>query len=245
MDRPRAKLIAPLATALVALATLAGCDASENADLENGRQLFTENCATCHYLNEAGGGNDIGPDLDASFAAARASGMDQDTIEGVVESQIENPRQVDEGDPTYMPPNLVEGDDARDVAAYVASVAGIPGIEPPVAPGGPGGQVFTNNGCGACHVLAASESTGNVGPDLDDNLANADAAYIEESIVAPDEVLAQGFPAGIMPNDYEQTIPAEDLQLLVKYLDQCSGEVETAASGGEPSGPAFCFNKDE
>ena len=58
--------------------------------------------------------------------------MDQDTIEGVVQSQIENPRPASPEDvEVYMPANLVEGEDAEDVAAYVASVAGVPGIEPP------------------------------------------------------------------------------------------------------------------
>ena len=61
--------------------------------------------------------------------------MDQDTIEGVVQSQIENPRTISEDNPnydwTFMPADLVTGKDAEDVAAYVASVAGVPGIEPP------------------------------------------------------------------------------------------------------------------
>ena len=53
--------------------------------------------------------------------------MDQDTIEGVVQSQIENPRPASPEDvEVFMPANLVEGEDAEDVAAYVASVAGVP-----------------------------------------------------------------------------------------------------------------------
>ena len=57
-----------------------------------------------------------------------------------------------------MPKELVKGQDADDVAAYVGSVAGIPGIAPPTVPGGPGAQVFANNGCGGCHTLAAANS---------------------------------------------------------------------------------------
>jgi len=245
VSRPRIKAIIPIAAGAFALAALTGCDANENADVANGRQLFIENCGTCHYLKEAGSSADVGPDLDAAFAAARDSGMDQDTIEGVVEAQIESPRETDESDPSYMPPGLVEGDDARDVAAYVASVAGVPGIEPPTAPGGPGGQVFANNGCGACHTLAAAESTGNVGPNLDDELPSQDEAMIREDIVDPNAEIAQGFSAGIMPEDYEQSIEPKDLDLLVKFLATCAGQVTEASGGGEPQGPAFCFNKDE
>lgn len=244
MNRPRIKAIGAILAAATAVAVLSGCDANENADLDNGRQLFTEKCGVCHQLAEAGGGTNVGPDLDAAFAAARDSGMDQDTIEGVVEAQIENPRVVNESDPSYMPPGIVEGDDARDVAAYVASVAGVPGIAPPVAPGGPGGQVFANNGCGACHTLAAAESTGNVGPNLDDSIEGDPPEHVRTDITDPDAVIAQGFEAGIMPNDYEASIPAKDLDLLVKFLSTCAGQITEASGGGEAQGPAFCFNKE-
>ena len=132
---------------------MAGCDASEDADLDRGRALFLPKCGTCHTLAQAGSGADIGPDLDASFAQARADGMDNDTIEGVVQQQIANPRAVEEGVPNYtrifMPADLVTGQDAEDVAAYVASVAGVPGAKPPELPPD---QLFTER-CGSCHAL--------------------------------------------------------------------------------------------
>jgi cytochrome c2 len=79
----------------------AGCDTQEEADLDRGRDLFVNGCGTCHALDEARAGATIGPDLDSAFAQARADGMDQDTIEGVVEKQISNPRPVDEGDADF------------------------------------------------------------------------------------------------------------------------------------------------
>jgi mono/diheme cytochrome c family protein len=245
VNRPRIKAIGSIVAAAAAVAVLAGCDASENADVENGRQLFIEKCGTCHQLAEAGGGTNVGPDLDAAFADARAQGMDQDTIEGVVESQIANPRVVNESDPSYMPAEIVTGDEARDVAAYVASVAGVPGIAPPTAPGGEGGQVYANYGCGSCHTMAAAESTGNVGPNLDDNLPGQSPADIETSVVDPDAEIVQGFSAGIMPDDYEAVMDPQELDLLVEFLSTCAGQVTLPEGGGEPEGPAFCFNKDE
>ena len=86
-----------------------GCDLQEDADTERGEQLFTQKCGSCHALTAAGTNADVGPNLDLAFEAARASGMDQDTIEGVVESQIENPRPASPEDvEVYMPANLVE-----------------------------------------------------------------------------------------------------------------------------------------
>jgi cytochrome c2 len=228
--RSRKPILALLAAAAI-LAVATGCDAQEDADHENGRALFTDKCGTCHALDEAATASDVGPDLDAAFANARASGMDEDTIEAVVQSQIANPREADpEATNVYMPADLVTGQDAEDVAAYVADVAGVPGIEPPEAPGGPGGQVFANNGCGSCHTLAAAESTGTVGPDLDEVIAGQDAKMVEESIVDPDAEPSQGFPSGVMPQDYEEQIPEDDLELLVDFL------LENAGKGGGSGG---------
>ena len=227
MKSRRPKLFLVLCGAALAASVGAGCDAQEDADRANGRALFAEQCGTCHSLDEAATTSDIGPDLDAAFADARSVGMDQDTIEGVVQSQIANPREVDpELTNQYMPANLVEGQDAEDVAAYVASVAGVPGIEPPEAPGGPGGQVFANNGCGSCHTFAAAESSGTLGPNLDEVIPGQSPEMVEESIVDPEAKPSQGFPAGVMPQDYEAQIPPEDLKLLVEFL------IDNAGQGG-------------
>jgi mono/diheme cytochrome c family protein len=225
---------ATIATA--ALAGLTGCDLQENADLDKGEQLFTQKCGTCHTLTGAGTSATVGPNLDAAFAGARASGMDQDTIEGVVESQIENPRPAnpDQTD-IYMPANLFEGDDLRDVAAYVASVAGVPGIKPPefVAP-----EFFATN-CGGCHTLAQAGTTGTVGPNLDQVLQGQTPAEISESITQPDAKIESGFPAGVMPQNYGTTLTPEDLQALVMFLTQAvggGGGGGAGAGGGAAAG---------
>jgi mono/diheme cytochrome c family protein len=206
--------------AIAALAALTGCDLQENADLDRGEQLFTQKCGSCHALTGAGTNADVGPDLDAAFKADRLDGMDQDTIEGVVESQIENPRPASPDDvEVYMPPNLVEGDDLRDVAAYVASVAGLPGIKPPefVAP-----EFFATN-CGGCHTLAEAGTTGNIGPNLDEVLPGQAPAQVSTSITDPSAAIAAGFPDGVMPQNYGDTLTPQQLQQLVQYLLQSAG----------------------
>jgi mono/diheme cytochrome c family protein len=84
-----------------------------------------------------------------------------------------------------MPPNLLRGQDASDVAIYIAKCAGNPscGITatraaPPPAAGGAGSgsktaarpngkQIFASAGCASCHTLKDAGATGTVGPNLD------------------------------------------------------------------------------
>jgi mono/diheme cytochrome c family protein len=113
--RPLLALLAAVAAAAVA----AGCGREHNADLVNGKELFVQKCASCHALNRANANGVVGPDLDESFDAAREDGMNEETIQGVVQRQIANVRRN-----SQMPANLVTGADAEDVAAYVAAVAG-------------------------------------------------------------------------------------------------------------------------
>jgi mono/diheme cytochrome c family protein len=183
--------------------------------------LFVTECGICHELGEAATAPGVGPSLDASFAAARESGMDQDTIEGVVQLQIDNPTEVHPDDPnyerTFMPADIVTGRDAEDVAAYVASVAGVPGIEPP--PLGEPPELFAEK-CGGCHALSAANSTGTVGPNLDDALPGQKAEQIAESIRDPEaQISSSPFPpGGVMPVFDENQIPESNLQALVEYL---------------------------
>ena len=218
------------AAAIAAAALVAGCDATEDANVDRGRALFQQKCGTCHALAQAGTSANIGPDLDAAFAQARADGMDNDTIEGVVQTQIESPRYerkaAQDFDRVYMPAEIVTGQDAEDVATYVGSVAGVPGAKPP--PLGTPDQVFAEK-CGHCHGLEAGTGSG-VGPNLGDDLVGKDAAYVKQSIIDPNAVIAQGYPSGVMPQDFEQQIPGKDLDALVQYiLDQVN---QGAAKGG-------------
>jgi mono/diheme cytochrome c family protein len=215
---------AALGLILAGTAVAAGCDAQEDANLDRGRELFIQKCGTCHTLAEAATTAEIGPNLDQAFFAARDEGMDQDTIEGVVQSQIENPRPAPADQPDiYMPADLVTGSDLENVAAYVGSVAGVPGIEPPVAPGGEGGQVFANNGCGSCHTLEAAGASGTAGPVLDEVIPGQSTKDIEQSITDPGAELVPGFD-NIMPANYGSLIPPDDLELLVEFLSNCAGD---------------------
>jgi mono/diheme cytochrome c family protein len=215
-----------LSAALAAVAFSASGCGTTTGDVERGRVLFTQNCGTCHKLAQAGTTAQIGPDLDKAFAAARAAGETNDTIEGVVKAQVENPRPSNADPAVSMPSELVDGQDLDDVAAYVGLYAGVPGAAPPKAPGGPGAQVFASNGCGGCHTLAAAQSGGTTGPNLDEVLPGQSLAMIEESIVDPNAHIAKGYPANVMPPNFGSLISPTELEQLVKYL------ADSTAKGG-------------
>jgi len=88
-----------------------------HADTVHGKQLFVERCGACHTLARAGTRGVVGPNLDAAFQTSLSEGFGRDTVEGVVHEQILYPN-------SRMPARIVTGDDAKDVAAYVASAAG-------------------------------------------------------------------------------------------------------------------------
>jgi mono/diheme cytochrome c family protein len=215
-------LVAALVVAAAAL-SLAACGRDE-ADLSNGKALFTERCGSCHILGRAGTQGRTGPDLDAAFRSALAGGMDRETVEGVVHKQILNPRKN-----SAMPPELVKGDDARDVAAYVGFAAARTGedqgalAQAGLAGATTGEQIFTAAGCAACHTLAKANATGNIGPSLDELAAAAGEQggspedYVSESLTDPDAVVADGFQAGVMPS-YEGRLTEKQLQALARYL---------------------------
>jgi mono/diheme cytochrome c family protein len=169
-------------------------------------------------MAEAGTTAQIGPDLDDAFAAARAAGEGGDTVEGIVKAQVEFPRPSNSNSAVSMPADVVTGQDLEDVAAYVGLFAGVPGAVPPKVRGGPGAQVFTNNGCGGCHTLAAAGSGGVTGPNLDEVLPGQSAAMIEASIVDPNAKIAKGYPPNVMPANFSTTITSKEIEQLVQYL---------------------------
>ena len=100
--------------------------------------------------------------------------------------------------------------------------------------GGGGGQAETDGKtlftdaaeppCASCHTLADAGATGTTGPNLDEVLPDMSDAEIEQSITDPDAKIAEGFQPGIMPPNYGETLSAEQMDALVKYLKEVAGQ---------------------
>ncbi len=90
-----------------------------------------------------------------------------------------------------------------------------------------GKEVFDANGCASCHTLAAAGAGGQVGPDLDKQLADdAQRAgkplpeFTRESIVDPNAYIAKGYSKGIMPEVFGDQLSKQEISDLVAFVDQ-------------------------
>jgi cbb3-type cytochrome c oxidase subunit III len=214
---------------------VAGCgyggvaSAGQRPDTQSGQQLFTANCAACHTLAAAGTTGTIGPNLDNAFAASVADGYPQSSIENVVLDQIRlgsgpiaTYTTVKNGKgltpQTQMPANIVKGQDAINVAAYVASVAGQGGYTTSggfASLGTNGEAIFKGAGCAGCHTLAAAGANGTIGPNLDQLASKLTVPIIVRQVTTP--------PPGIMPAFKSKLSPAQ-IQAVAQYVAASAGK---------------------
>jgi cytochrome c oxidase subunit 2 len=126
-----------------------------------------------------------------------------------------------------MPANLVKGQDAEDVAAYVASVAGKETTATTTTTGGSGKELFSSLGCQSCHTLDGTRATGPTFKGLfgkKEKLANGltvtvDEAYLLESILDPDKQVVQGYQPGVMTAVIKKDqISKADAKKLAAYI---------------------------
>jgi cbb3-type cytochrome c oxidase subunit III len=193
-------------------------------DVSHGKQVFTQNCASCHTLQAAGAAGTIGPNLDNAFSADRQQSFKNSTIQQIVADQIRVPLQgvqtangaVTPNGATVMPANIVKGKDLLDVSAFVAQCAGNP-LDAACSGGGKitstdGKTIFLTAGCTGCHTLKDAGSTGTVGPNLDQKKP-------PESLVV--DRVTNG--KGVMPS-FKSKLSSAQIQAVAKYVSSVAGK---------------------
>lgn len=96
------------------------------ANLKTGQALFQTNCGTCHTLYAAGTDGNFAPDLDELLAPNGPPEGDAQTIKGT-KGRVENAIKdgVDSSTtPGRMPGGIISGEQAEEVAEFVAHTAG-------------------------------------------------------------------------------------------------------------------------
>ncbi|PWT79747.1 MAG: hypothetical protein C5B57_13390 [Blastocatellia bacterium] len=160
---------------LTAAGVLAGRPASAQqgpyapGDVEDGKQLFLANCATCH-----GTEGDAVPGVDLGHGQFRRAASDDD-LSDIIRRGIQG---------TAMPPSTFSNVQAGQIVAYLRSLAitaenaAVPGD------GKRGKALFEGKGqCLSCHRVNGNGSR--LGPDLSDIGQFRRAADVERAIVQP------------------------------------------------------------
>ena len=229
---PRALGGALLAGLILVVGTACGTGGpAKGGDVNRGKKLFLTDgkCGGCHTLADAGSKGEVGPNLDHAFAAAKGENFKESTIRNVVLDQIRYPTKG-----SGMPADLLHGNDAEDVAAYVAKCAAADPQKdklacPGLAAGGGGQGLYTSLGCQGCHSLDGSPSSGPTFKGLSGSkveLANgqtvtANDAYLLESILDPDKQIVKGYQPGVMTSVIKKGQVSEaDAKTLVDFIKQ-------------------------
>jgi mono/diheme cytochrome c family protein len=211
---------------------LTGCGSvgylnASSGDKAHGKELFITRCGSCHTLADAGTTGVIGPNLDAAFAQSRKDGLGEDTFVQVVRGQIAYPIAKTSTGAPGMPADIVTGQDADDIAAYVGAVAGT-GVTPATPPPAPapspatppagtpdlaaGKAVFASAGCASCHTLADAGATGTVGPNLDE--AKPNEALVKTRVTNG---------KGVMPT-FSGQLSSEQIAAVATYVSTVAGK---------------------
>jgi cytochrome c2 len=213
--------------AAVALAVgSAGCGTggpAHGGNTSNGKTLFAgeARCGSCHTLADAGSQGTVGPNLDDAFRRSKQEDFKESTIQNVVLDQIRFPTSG-----SGMPADLVTGQDAKDVAAYVAQCAAVPkgtgGCTGPEATG-----AYATLGCNSCHSLDGTKSTGPTFKGLfgstvtltNGQTVKADEDYLLESILDPDKQIVTGYQPGVMSSVIKKgQVSQADAKQLVDFI---------------------------
>ena len=152
-----------LAALAVTLIAAAGCggdgkSGASGGDVPGGtagKQVFVENCGSCHTLASASTTGEVGTNLDLRLSAAAA-----------IEEQVRNGGS---GMPAFK--GQLSDQEIADVTAFVAESADRGAVSERLL-------FFVN--CGSCHTLASASTYSPEGPNLDE--LQPTAAQVAEKV---------------------------------------------------------------
>lgn len=215
-------------------------EAQHARSIQTGAILFETNCSPCHG-NEGQGIPGRAPAINSEyFFTQRTTDLNyQGTLESYVELTIAGGRPIKTTDdyseimPTWG--SEFGGPLRTDQVQYLVDFimnweATATGAETLAAPSPPaddpvarGKFLFNREGCSACHTVDGV-STGAVGPVLTDIYADKGEAYVRESIVNPNAVIAEGFAENVMPPTFGDVLSDQDLDDLIAFFKDASGQ---------------------
>ncbi|HEY2327614.1 MAG TPA: c-type cytochrome [Gaiellaceae bacterium] len=202
-----------------------------SGDPAHGKELFLASaspsqpsCASCHTLADAGSTGTVGPNLDDAFSSDKQQGFQIGSMEDLIRGQIAYPEAP-------MPANLYRGQDANDIAIYIAKCSGNPNCgvtaEKPAtttatstqsttttaqSPLAAGKSVFGSAGCAGCHTLKDAGATGTIGPNLDQ--LKPGEAIVEKQVTNG---------GGVMPAFRGKLTPAQ-IKAVAEYVASVAGK---------------------
>lgn len=212
-----------------------------------GRELLhgKGGCLICH--KDAETGNERGPDLRqaAGKAPTRKPGMSGEAY--LIESIVTPDAFIVPGYPKMMPPALkppanFSMAEVKAVVAYLQSLGGtevtVKVLPEDVTAEKAGGREHRGKtlagqyGCLGCHKVQGEG--GEIGPDLTQVAQRREPADILRKINDPAAWTTSGYPAGVMPKDFAQTIPEGDRHEIVAWLASLSGKDYSPAGALSP-----------
>jgi cytochrome c oxidase subunit II len=97
-----------------------------------------------------------------------------------------------------------------------------------------GAKVAAEYGCLSCHSVDGTRLVGPTWQELfgserplqDGTTAEADEEYLHTAIVEPNAQVVAGFPASVMPQDYEERLTEEQINALIEYIKSLGAATE-------------------
>ena len=160
-----------------------------DADIQSGGVLFQVQCAVCHG---AGGQGGRGADLTAGIY--RMGGSDSELF-----------RTIRSGIPgSEMPASRLSDDEIWKVTGFVRRLGSSGMAEKASGDAAAGKELYAKNGCAGCHRI--NDQGTDVGPDLSNVGRRRGLAFLEESLVKPNAIVATNYRAVQLVTKTGQTV---------------------------------------